>query len=90
MFATACTHPLDTLKVRVQCHEKSLPLYKLLIRIVSKEGGLSLYSGLSAALLRQATYTSTRFAVYEEIKTRLSLHSDSALFIKFVSAVRLI
>ena len=32
------------------------------------EGFLALYSGLSASLLRQATYSTVRFGVYEELK----------------------
>jgi len=31
-------------------------------------GFLALYSGLSASLLRQATYSTVRFGVYEELK----------------------
>lgn len=32
------------------------------------EGFLALYNGLSASLLRQATYSTVRFGVYEELK----------------------
>ena len=32
--------------------------------IVTKEGPLALYAGLSAGILRQATYTTTRLGVY--------------------------
>lgn len=31
-------------------------------------GFLALYNGLSASLLRQATYSTVRFGVYEELK----------------------
>ncbi|KAI5791623.1 oxoglutarate/malate carrier protein [Peziza echinospora] len=43
------------------------------VRIVRHEGFLTLYSGLSASLLRQATYSTTRFGVYEYLKTALPL-----------------
>jgi hypothetical protein len=33
-----------------------------------KVGFLALYKGLSASLLRQATYSTVRFGVYEELK----------------------
>ena len=33
--------------------------------VVSNQGFFSLYSGLSASLLRQVTYSTTRFAIYE-------------------------
>ena len=37
------------------------------------EGFLALYSGLSASLLRQATYSTVRFGVYEELKETYSV-----------------
>lgn len=40
--------------------------------ILKNEGPLGLYSGLSAALLRQLTYSTARFAVYEDLKTRFA------------------
>ena len=39
--------------------------------IIKTTGVLSVYSGLSAALLRQATYSTTRFTFYEYSKTIL-------------------
>lgn len=35
------------------------------ISIVRKQGFLALYSGLSASILRQLTYSTTRFGLYE-------------------------
>ncbi|KAJ1299928.1 hypothetical protein OPQ81_005369 [Rhizoctonia solani] len=40
--------------------------------IVRNNGLLGLYAGLSASLLRQITYSTTRFGIYEELKTRLT------------------
>ena len=40
------------------------------LHILRHEGFLALYSGLSASLLRQATYSTTRFGAYEELKSR--------------------
>ena len=40
-------------------------------KIVRTTGFFSLYSGLSAALLRQATYSTTRFTFYEASKSLL-------------------
>lgn len=39
--------------------------------IIRTTGFFSIYSGLSAALLRQATYSTTRFTFYETFKTIL-------------------
>jgi dicarboxylate transporter 10 len=41
-----------------------------LFHIVKTKGPLGLYSGISASLLRQFTYSTVRFGVYEEIKSR--------------------
>lgn len=35
------------------------------VAIVRKQGFLALYSGLSASILRQLTYSTTRFGLYE-------------------------
>ncbi len=34
-------------------------------KIVRSQGVLALYNGLSASILRQATYSTTRFGIYE-------------------------
>lgn len=38
-------------------------------------GFLALYNGLSASLLRQLTYSTTRFAIYETVKQKY--HPDT-------------
>ena len=40
------------------------------VHILKTDGPLGLYSGISASLLRQLTYSTVRFGVYEELKTR--------------------
>jgi dicarboxylate transporter 10 len=40
--------------------------------VFRNEGVLGLYAGLSAALLRQLTYSTVRFAVYEDLKDRFA------------------
>ncbi|KAJ3043475.1 hypothetical protein HK097_001735, partial [Rhizophlyctis rosea] len=44
--------------------------------IVRSEGVLGLYAGLSASLLRQATYSTTRFAVVDETKAWFAARSE--------------
>jgi dicarboxylate transporter 10 len=39
------------------------------VHVFQHDGFLGLYSGLSASLLRQITYSTTRFGVYEELKS---------------------
>lgn len=41
------------------------------VHIVRTSGPLGLYNGISASLLRQMTYSTVRFGIYEEIKSRL-------------------
>lgn len=40
------------------------------VHVFKSDGVSGLYRGLSASLLRQITYSTTRFGVYEELKTR--------------------
>lgn len=40
------------------------------VHVFKKQGIFGLYNGLSAALLRQLTYSTVRFGVYEDLKAR--------------------
>ncbi|XP_052868890.1 mitochondrial dicarboxylate carrier-like [Anopheles cruzii] len=61
-----CTHPLDLLKVIYQIDMRTnLSMFQLAREIVHDEGLTALYSGVTAAVLRQLTYSTTRFAIYE-------------------------
>ncbi|CAG2162587.1 unnamed protein product [Oppiella nova] len=44
--------------------------------IVRSEGVLALYNGLTASLLRQLTYSTTRFGIYEVVKQRISPNGE--------------
>ncbi|EWC47560.1 hypothetical protein DRE_03180 [Drechslerella stenobrocha 248] len=76
MWAAVFTHPLDLNKVRLQTAKKvgngpkpgMVDTFKTIYR---NEGFLGLYRGLTASLLRQATYSTMRFGVYEELKDRV-------------------
>lgn len=71
MAATCIVQPLDLVKNRMQMsgvgssqkqHKSS---FHLILKIVKNEGFFAFYNGLSAGLLRQATYTTTRLGVYQ-------------------------
>ena len=47
------------------------------VHVVKNNGILGLYSGLSASLLRQITYSTTRFGVYEELKQHFTTETSS-------------
>ena len=76
--AASCTHPLDLIKVHLQTHQDGkLSIVSLTKYIVKNEGLTALYNGLSASLLRQLTYSTTRFGIYEISKQKLlSQHND--------------
>ena len=68
MGAACCTHPLDLIKVHLQTSSNAgskMGIWSQTVKIVRTDGFFGLYSGLSASLLRQATYSTTRFAVYD-------------------------
>ena len=71
MSAAVTTHPIDLIKVRLMmdfnrgAHENPVTVA---VNIVRQGGFTALYKGLSASLLRQATYSMTRFGVYGPIK----------------------
>jgi len=68
--ATFFVQPLDLVKNRLQLSgaDGSSKLYKstgdAIIKIVRSEGVSGMYNGLSAGILRQATYTTTRLGVF--------------------------
>lgn len=75
IMAATCTHPLDLLKVILQTPAvgtaKQQSLLKTTVTIVKKQGVLALYNGLTASWLRQVTYSTTRFGIYETVKQKL-------------------
>ncbi|KAI2611056.1 mitochondrial dicarboxylate carrier [Hypoxylon fragiforme] len=73
-FAACVTHPLDLVKVRLQLRSGDAPknMSGTFMHIVRNQGPLGLYNGLTASLLRQMTYSTVRFGVYEELKARFT------------------
>lgn len=71
--AACFTHPLDLLKVHLQTQQEGkLNIVTMTLNIIRKQGAVALYNGLSASLLRQMTYSTTRFGIYEVAKQHLS------------------
>lgn len=70
MGATVVVQPLDLVKTRLQISGQGGTAKEFngaldaISKIVKREGFSSLYKGLTAALLRQATYTTTRLGTY--------------------------
>jgi len=65
-------HPFDVLKVRMQVSETKVSAVGMIGKIYSKEGIPGLYSGLSAAVTRQLTYTTLRLGLYDVIREKIS------------------
>jgi len=76
-FASSCIHPIDLAKVRLQLFATSNPgvappnFVSLIGGMVRKEGLASVYSGLSASLLRQATYGTARMGLHRTFSDEL-------------------
>lgn len=63
--AACCTHPLDLIKVTLQTQQGKLSVIQLTAKVIRDQGIFALYNGLSASVLRQMTYSMTRFGIYE-------------------------
>ncbi|KAF2277607.1 mitochondrial carrier [Westerdykella ornata] len=85
-LAACFTHPLDLaappVKVRLQTqpHGAKRNMLQMFVHVARDDGIRGLYRGLSAAQLRQLTYSMTRFGVYEELKDRLTTPNSRPSF----------
>lgn len=52
------------------------PQFSVASNIIAKEGFGSLYKGLSAGLLRQATYTTARLGIFNSLSDALRTYND--------------
>lgn len=84
--AVCFTHPLDTIKVQLQTQQKvKFGFFGMAGHMVKTNGVSSLYNGLSAAILRQGTYSTTRFAVYDFGKKTLGSNTKDMPFIQKIA-----
>lgn len=78
MVATCVVQPIDTVKVRIQISGEGRTKGQVMNtnplsvgkQILTEEGVASLYKGLDAGLVRQATYSTTRLGVYSYLFER--------------------
>lgn len=87
-FAACFTHPLDLVKVRLQTqgqHGVRRNMVQMFAHVAKTDGLKGLYRGLSAAQLRQVTYSMTRFGVYEELKDKLTTADSKPSFLTLVA-----
>ncbi|KAG7025553.1 Mitochondrial substrate carrier family protein ucpB, partial [Cucurbita argyrosperma subsp. argyrosperma] len=90
-IATAVTHPLDVLKVRLQMQLVGqrgplIGMGQLFVQLLNNEGPRSLYLGLSPALTRSVLYGGLRLGLYEPSKYASDLVFGSTnIFVKIGS-----
>ncbi|KAJ1527543.1 hypothetical protein ONE63_007512 [Megalurothrips usitatus] len=88
--ASCVTHPLDLLKVHLQTQQSGkLSVLKLTGHIIKEQGVLALYSGLSASLCRQLTYSTARFGIYEVSKQMIAPKGEQVSFLTMVGMASL-
>ncbi|CAL1680228.1 unnamed protein product [Lasius platythorax] len=68
MAGTCVVHPMDVIKNRMQVHKGKASILNIISTTYSKEGIASFYSGLTAGLVRQATYTTVRLGIYNQLQ----------------------
>ena len=73
MFATTCIQPIDFVKVQLQIQAEGIKggsrpgPFSVLMSTIRSQGIARLYTGLDSALLRQATYTTSRMGIYKSL-----------------------
>lgn len=74
-------------KVRLQTRTPTAPqtMVATFVHVVKSNGLLGLYPGLSASLLRQITYSTTRFGVYEELKQHFTTPASTPSMLMLVA-----
>ncbi|CAO3597580.1 unnamed protein product [Absidia cylindrospora] len=81
-IAAMVVHPFDLTKVRLQNTKGAgnHGMFSTMVKIARTEGALQLYAGLSASILRQATYSTVQFGGYEKMKTYVANGQDPTVF----------
>ena len=88
MAATCFVQPLDLVKTRMQMSgvgggaREHKTAFHALVNIAKKEGPMSLYNGLSAGLLRQATYTTARLGIFTSLMDSFKKPDENISFAK--------
>jgi solute carrier family 25 oxoglutarate transporter 11 len=89
MFATTCIQPIDMVKVRIQVQEGAninRNPFSIGAQMIRNEGLLSMYKGLSAGLLRQATYTTARMGLFNKFSEMIKDEKGQTTFAKRAGA----
>lgn len=82
MAATCVVQPLDLIKNRMQLSGTRTSTMNVVSSIIKNEGILAIYAGLSAGLLRQATYTTTRLGIYTMLSEIVAKDGQPSFLVK--------
>lgn len=77
MSATCIIQPIDMVKVRIQLGQTGGP-FKVARDILAQEGIGAFYKGLSAGLVRQATYTTARLGMFDSMNSAYKEYKHGA------------
>ncbi|KAF8946113.1 Mitochondrial dicarboxylate transporter [Haplosporangium gracile] len=79
--AAFVSHPFDLTKVRLQTTQGASKqgMIGTMINVARHEGFFALYTGLSASLLRQGTYSTVRFGTYDLLKEKFGPKDGSRI-----------
>ncbi|OCT51478.1 putative 2-oxoglutarate/malate carrier protein [Cladophialophora carrionii] len=69
-MAACFTHPLDQTKYRMQVMATRQNMLRTMMQFASRDGILSLWWGISASMLRQSTYSTARFGLYNHFANK--------------------
>lgn len=91
-ISACCTNPADIIKVRQQLvkDKRRANFFSVGREMVRSEGFRSLYNGVTASCLRELTYSTVRFGLYETFKdfySGLLGVSDSSFALKALSGI---
>jgi len=91
--ATMTMHPIDVVKTRMQLSGEGgqkrvhKTAFHAIYNIPKKEGFLALYKGLSAAVLRQFTYGTVRFGLFQTLEQNIPPEYKKSKSIVFMCGI---
>lgn len=83
-MAVCFTHPLDQTKYRMQVLKSNTSMLSVMYRFAAQDGIASLWTGLSASILRQGSYSTARFGIHSLLSERvLKFTGDSKISVSW-------
>jgi len=83
VFAVNFTHPIETVKTRMQV--SGLSIGATCSGIMGKEGVAAFWKGIAFAYGREMSYTSIKLGAYAPVRDKLGAGKDSPIYLKFLA-----